>query len=136
MRSTLLQPLTPTDLEVEQARLVSSQLLHGDILLSELPEVALKMLPRVLEEFSQGHSLSVVQIESDITTQEAADYLNVSRPYVVKLLEQGRIPFHFVGNQRRLKLEHILDFKKHQDEESQTALAELQALSQELGLDD
>ncbi|BDI31647.1 hypothetical protein CCAX7_36980 [Capsulimonas corticalis] len=136
MRSNLLQPLTPTDQEAKQARQASSLLLHGSLQVSELPDIALKVLERVLEEFSQGHSLSLVQIEADITTQEAADYLNVSRPYVVKLLEQGRIPFHFVGNQRRLKLENVLDFKKHQDEQSYAALAELQALSQELGLDD
>src|SRR5690348_7129843 len=131
MASTVLQPLTPTDRDAELAARASSRTVQGNLELSELPDIAFPVLSRVLREFAQGHSLSVVQIGADLTTQEAADYLNVSRPYFVKLLEQGHIPFYFVGNQRRVKLENVTAFKKRQDEESDAALAELQALSQE-----
>jgi excisionase family DNA binding protein len=136
MASTAMEPLTPTGQEAQLAAQAASRLKQGTLELSELPNIAILALSRVLNEFAKGHSLSVVHLETDLTTQEAAEYLNVSRPYFVKLLEQGQIGFHLVGNQKRVNLEDVVIYKKRQKEESYAALAELQALSQELRMDE
>ena len=67
---------------------------------------------------------------------EAADILNVSRPYLIKLLESGEIPFRKVGTHRRIQMEDLMAFKKSSDERSRKAMNDLVALSEELGLYD
>jgi len=85
----------------------------------------------ILEHFARGNAIWVHEVEHEMTTQEAADYLGVSRPYLVGLLERGEIPFHKVGNQRRIRLDEVKAFSKRRRE---VALDELSRLSQELGL--
>jgi len=70
-----------------------------------------------------------------MTTSEAADYLNVSRPYVITLLEQGKIPFHKVGSHRRIRLEDVADYKKLQVATSYAAMEELQAQAEDLNME-
>lgn len=70
-----------------------------------------------------------------MTTSEAAEFLNVSRPYVIGLLEQGKMPFHKVGSHRRIRLEDVADYKKRQLATSYAAMAELQAQAEDLNLE-
>ena len=72
--------------------------------------------------------------DSTLTTQQAADMLNVSRPYFVKLLESGKIEFTKVGRHRRIKYQDLLDYMKEVDKKSRQALDELAVQAQELGM--
>jgi excisionase family DNA binding protein len=70
--------------------------------------------------------------DSDLTPNQAASHLNVSRPYLLGLLKQGEIPFHYVGTHRRIRLRDIVAYREKVDEESEKALLELAAQAQEL----
>jgi len=100
-----------------------------------VPQMVLHLLSRILKETASGHAVSVVPFESELTTSEAADYLNVSRPYVIALLEQGKIPFHKVGSHRRIRLEDVADYKKRQMATSYAAMEELQAQAEDLNME-
>jgi excisionase family DNA binding protein len=85
---------------------------------------------------SQGNGVSLIPIQAELTTQEAADMLNVSRPFVIKLLETGEIPYRKVGTHRRTHLKDAIAYKQQIDTERSKALDELVKQSQELGLYD
>lgn len=76
--------------------------------------------------------LKVVPIHAELTTQEAADLLNVSRPHLVKLLEEGVLPFHRAGKHRRVRFADLMSFKGRRDQASEHAMAELAKQAQEL----
>ncbi len=81
-----------------------------------------------------GKALTLVADDAEITTNQAADLLHVSRPYVVGLVEKGELPARMVGKQRRLPLKDVLAFKKDNEAKRRATLSELVALDQELGL--
>jgi excisionase family DNA binding protein len=87
----------------------------------------------VLRHFALGQAIQVTTLQTELTTQQAADVLQISRPHLVKLLEQGKIPFFKVGNQRRVRLS---DIQTYQRQLRETALEELSQLQQEMGLYD
>ena len=101
----------------------------------KIPVSALKHLNTIINLIAQGKAITVNPVDAEITTQEAANLLNVSRPYIVKLLEEGKIPFHKVGAHRRIKLKDFLAFKNQYKKDQREALDELTRISQELGLD-
>lgn len=100
----------------------------------ELPTSALRLLIDILAEVAEGNAVKIVPIHAVLTTQEAADMLNVSRPYLVKLLEEGGIPFHKTGKHRRIKFANLMAYKAEQARKSEAALQELAKQAQTLGM--
>lgn len=98
-----------------------------------LPESVFYVLERVAEVLARGDSITVVPVGREVTTQQAADLLNVSRQYLVRLLDEGRIPFRKTGKHRRLRIEDVLSFKATRDKDRRAGLRELSRLSEECG---
>lgn len=100
-----------------------------------MPVSALRMLVDVLTELGDGNTVKLVPIHAELTTQEAADMLNVSRPTLIKLLDENAIPFHRTGNRRKVRFTNVLHYKHQLETNRLQALEELSALDQELGMD-
>ena len=96
----------------------------------QVPVKAIRVLVDILNTMARGDAVSLIPVHKELTTQEAAAILNVSRPYLVKLLEDGAIPFHKVGVRRRLFFKDVIAFKQQQIQISLSALNELAELSQ------
>lgn len=96
-----------------------------------IPTKALQFLMKILFEMSKGNIVNIIPTHAELTTQEAADFLNVSRPFIVKLLETKQIPFHKVGRHRRINYQDIKDYKENIDKEREKTLDELTKQSQE-----
>jgi excisionase family DNA binding protein len=99
-----------------------------------LPRAALDLLRKLLAEMAQGNAVTIVPVHAELTTQEAADMLNVSRPYLVKLLTEEQIPHTMVGSHRRVRLRDLLAYKQQQDERSHDALQKMTEQAQELDM--
>ncbi|AZF39210.1 Excisionase domain protein [Pseudomonas sp. R4-39-08] len=99
-----------------------------------LPTSALRLLVDILGELALGNAVKVVPVHAELTSQEAADLLNVSRPHLVKMLEEGAIPFTKTGRHRRIRFSDLMAFKQRRDEEGQEAMEELVRQTRELGL--
>lgn len=99
-----------------------------------LPRQALALLRDILIEMSQGNAVTIVPTHAELTTQEAANILNVSRPHLVKLLEDGKIPFTRTGTHRRIRHADLMQYKQERDANSRQALDALTAQAQELDM--
>lgn len=103
--------------------------------LLKLPPKVLRLFADLLGALAQGKAVAIMPKELDVTTQEAAMFLNVSRPYLVRLLDSGKIPYHKVGTHRRIRFEDVVQYKDDRRKRSQDALQELvdQAQGLEMG---
>ena len=100
----------------------------------ELPVGAVKLLMAVLEAMASGQGLTLIPQNAELTTVQAADILNVSRPYLIKLLDEGKIPHHKVGKHRRICMEDVMNHKNAIDAERDRVLDLLVTDAQEMGM--
>ena len=139
----------PTPQEAEEAKITSRALskyainerLHIKIAGNNndsddliLPGYAINLLLDILTEMSKGNAITVMPIHAELSTQETAEFLNVSRPHLVDMLEQGKIPFRKVGAHRRVMAKDVIDYKQRLDADRLKALDELAAQAQELDM--
>ncbi len=143
-RLTLRKPVAPTRAEVQLAGESSQRLAryaqrdlklqiagnHGETI--TLPESAVRLLVQLLSEMAAGNAVTLVPIHAELTTQQAADALGVSRPFLVKLLDEGEIPSRKVGTHRRVLFSDLMTFRRKNDQQRLKALDELAAQAQEL----
>ena len=99
-----------------------------------VPRKALDLLFNILSNMAEGKSISLVPSDSEVSTQQAADMLNVSRPHIVKLLEQGVIPYKKAGSHRRILLEDLLKYDEKLNDQRNSSLKFIAKQAQELGL--
>ncbi len=100
----------------------------------ELPESLYGVLREVVHFLLLGKAVTVVPMHKEMTTQQAADFLNVSRPFLIKLLGQGAIPYTKVGTHRRIRFGELMEYKLRRDATRAQGLDQLSQLSHELGL--
>lgn len=106
----------------------------GDEARIKMPGKVLGHLQKILQSMAEGKAVFLIDNEEELTTQEAADILNISRPYLVKLLESGEIPFTKVGKHRRVRFEDLNEYNKKRQSKRQRGLRELAKQAQELNM--
>ena len=119
-----------SDLQTDIPEITLSE--HGERI--RVPRSTLNLLAEVLEALSQGKSVAVYPIAAEMTTQAAADYLNCSRPHLVKLLEEGHIPFTKIGKHRRVKFDDIHRYKQQLKAKQKKLLIEMMQSDEDSGL--
>ena len=105
---------------------------EGDIL--DIPISAVRILFDILVNMARGNAMTLLPLEKELTTQQAADILNVSRPHLVGLLENGEIKFRKVGKHRRVRFEDLIQYKETQVKKAESFLDDLANESQQMGL--
>ena len=103
----------------------------GDLI--ELPPMVTRLLEVLLEHLAAGRGVSIMPLEAELTTQQAADLLGVSRPFLIKLLEEKAIAYRKVGKHRRVRVADLLAYRDQNNINRSKALDELASIGQELG---
>lgn len=102
----------------------------------EVPPAALKLIGQLLSAMSEGRPVVLTSTVQEFTTVEAANFLNVSRPFVIKELESGRLPYRQVGSHRRIAMEDLMAYAQNMRARQTSALNRMADNARELGLDD
>jgi excisionase family DNA binding protein len=148
LRGSAHPPTLPTDSETklarESSRLLAACIGHGETArlrvidgdqdIIEVPVSALRMLVDILAQMAEGNAVTIMPVHAELTTQQAADFLNVSRPHLVSLLEQSELPYRKVGTHRRVLFKDLLGYREHSRIASREALDELARQAQDLGM--
>jgi excisionase family DNA binding protein len=98
-----------------------------------LPQALRNVLMQAAHELLVGNRVSVIPIGAELTTQQAAEFLNMSRPFLVQLLEAGAMPYHMVGTHRRIRFEDVAAYRTARSAKRRRALSELAVEAQEQG---
>jgi excisionase family DNA binding protein len=98
----------------------------------EIPASAFAALRAVVRDMAQGLTITLIPHDKELTTKEAADILNMSRPFLVRLLDRGEIPYHRVGTHRRLKVEDVLAYRELRAARRREQLRTLTELSEQV----
>lgn len=140
-----IQPILPSEAEIAQAQ-TSLKLLKQDRAESHfaigspsglkvpLSESAFDLLLNILTEMSRGNAVLVIPINAELTTQEAADLLNVSRPYLVRLLDNNKIAYRMVGRHRRILFKDLMEYRQTAKRRQSKALQDLTAADDDQGI--
>jgi excisionase family DNA binding protein len=99
-----------------------------------IPISAFRLLNDILTEMAKGNAVTLIPVHAELTTRQAAEILNVSRPFLIEQLEAGRIPYRKVGTHRRVMFSDLMAYKRKTDRNGHKALEELSAIDQKLGL--
>lgn len=148
-RQVLPPPMSPNDIEMARVaqRCIIEALDHsraasitlttdsGEHPVVEVPPAALKLIGQLLGAMSEGRPISLVPSSQEFTTVEAAHFLNVSRPFVIKEIEAGRLPHRMVGTHRRVAFEDLMAYARKMRERQDEALERLAENARELGLE-
>jgi excisionase family DNA binding protein len=121
----------PLQKNVQQLKIVETDGTEQEV---TIPAVAFQLLVDILSEMAQGNAVTLMPTHAELTTQEAANLLNVSRPFVVKLIDSGEISCRKVGRHRRILLADLMNYKQQTDHQRMQALDELAAQAQALGM--
>lgn len=106
----------------------------GDETVVAVPATAFRLLGHILNEMAKGNAITLFPVLAELTTQQAAELLGVSRPFIVEQLEKGNIPYRKVGTHRRVLLQDLMEYKRSMDRKRLETLDELAAEAQKLGL--
>ena len=142
-----MAPALPSEAEAalakETSRVLASHLQDADPVQLRIPEdettlalpaSAVRLLVNILEEMARGNAVTIIPVHAELTTQQAADMLNISRPSLIQLLEEKKLEYRRVGTHRRVGYEGLLKYKRQQETARRRVLAELAAYDQELGI--
>src|ERR1022692_1679501 len=99
-----------------------------------IPRPTAILFAQILDALARGQGVQIIPKDAELATQQAADMLNVSRPYLISLLESDQIPYRKVGRHRRITFENLMNYKRHDDLDRRAAADDLADLSEELGL--
>ena len=99
-----------------------------------IPAAAARLFKDILTQMSEGNTVTIMPLQVELTTQQAADLLNVSRPFLIRLLDGGKIPSHKVGTHRRIYAKDVLDYKRAIDAARTRSLNELAKQAQQLDM--
>lgn len=100
-----------------------------------IPQGVLRVLARVAHEMAKGNGVAVVPVHHELTTHEAAALLHVSRPHLIRMLDEGRVPFRRVGTHRRIRFDDVTGYRAREEARREALLARIAQESQDLGLE-